>query len=67
MIGALNTRRSSGYIAAAALALSLGYATPALPQAAPPNDLLNAVLWMQRSVEYRATTLGAFALARIRL
>src|SRR5207247_6409128 len=33
----------------------------------PANDLLNAVLWMQRSVEYKATTLGAFALARIRL
>src|SRR5436305_4738511 len=33
----------------------------------PPHDLLNAVLWMQRSVEYKANSLGAFALARIRL
>ena len=33
----------------------------------PPNDLLNAVLWMQRSVEYKANATGAFALARIRL
>src|ERR1044071_4522525 len=33
----------------------------------PPHDLLNATLWMQRSVEYRGHTLGAFALARIRL
>ena len=40
--------------------------TPAT-QAPPANDLLNAVLWMQRSVEYRATALAAFALARIRL
>src|SRR5262249_20941693 len=34
---------------------------------APANDLLNAVLWMQRSVEYKANALTAFALARIRL
>jgi 5'-nucleotidase (lipoprotein e(P4) family) len=33
----------------------------------PPHDILNAVLWMQRSVEYRATTTGIFALAQIRL
>src|SRR5262245_431508 len=52
---------------ATALMLSLGVATSAFAQAPPANDLLNAVLWMQRSVEYKATTLGAFALARIRL
>src|SRR5262249_22123795 len=40
---------------------------PALAQAPPANDLLNAVLWMQRSVEYKATALTAFALAKIRL
>ncbi|MET0849649.1 MAG: 5'-nucleotidase, lipoprotein e(P4) family [Candidatus Rokuibacteriota bacterium] len=39
---------------------------PAGP-AAPANDLLNAVLWMQRSVEFKAAALGAFALARMRL
>jgi acid phosphatase len=44
----------------------------ALPLAAraddpPPHDLLNATLWMQRSVEYRGHALGAFALARMRL
>lgn len=33
----------------------------------PPNDLLNATLWMQQSVEYKANVLGAFALAKIRL
>jgi len=39
------------------------------PQASgpPAHDLLDAVLWMQRSVEYKATTMGAFALARLRL
>jgi acid phosphatase len=40
---------------------------PAVAQDPPANDLLNAVLWMQRSVEYRASTLTAFALARVRL
>jgi acid phosphatase len=39
---------------------------PASP-APPPHDILNAVLWMQRSVEYKATTTGIFALARLRL
>ncbi len=33
----------------------------------PPHDLLNAVLWMQRSVEYKANATSIFALARIRL
>jgi acid phosphatase len=33
----------------------------------PPHDLLNATLWMQRSVEYKANCLAVFALARIRL
>ena len=37
------------------------------PPAPPAHDLLNAVLWMQRSVEYKATAMGAFALARLRL
>jgi 5'-nucleotidase (lipoprotein e(P4) family) len=37
-------------------------------EAAPaPNDNLNAVLWTQRSVEFKANALGAYALARIRL
>ena len=42
---------------------------PAPSQASgpPAHDLLNAVLWMQRSVEYKAATMAAFALARIRL
>jgi 5'-nucleotidase (lipoprotein e(P4) family) len=49
------------------LTLTLGLAAPALAQGPPAHDLLNATLWMQRSVEYKATALGAFALAQIRL
>ena len=33
----------------------------------PPNDLLLATLWTQRSVEYKANALTVFALAKIRL
>jgi 5'-nucleotidase (lipoprotein e(P4) family) len=54
--------------APAAPAASPPPAPPAPPSPGPPpHDLLNAVLWMQRSVEYRAATTGIFALARIRL
>jgi 5'-nucleotidase (lipoprotein e(P4) family) len=42
-------------------------AQPAPAPGVPASDLLNAVLWMQRSVEYKANALTAFALARIRL
>src|SRR5262245_19119925 len=49
------------------LAVALVSAAPALAQDPPSQDLLNAVLWMQRSVEYKAAALTAFALARIRL
>src|SRR5688572_13878050 len=45
--------------------LALG-ATGALAQT-PPSDILNATLWMQRSVEYKANSLALFALAKIRL
>jgi 5'-nucleotidase (lipoprotein e(P4) family) len=57
------------WLAPLALALIVSAAAPAgvRAQDAPPNDLLNAVLWMQRAVEYKAASLGAFALARIRL
>ena len=53
-----------------ALVVLLGCATPqvARPVPDPPaSDLLNAVLWMQRSAEFKASALTAFALARIRL
>jgi 5'-nucleotidase (lipoprotein e(P4) family) len=41
-------------------------ASAALAQT-PPHDILNATLWMQRSVEYKANSLSAFALAKMRL
>jgi acid phosphatase len=50
--------------------LSLGAAAQeSTPAAAPvtPDDNLNAVLWMQHSVEYQASTMAAFALAKRRL
>jgi 5'-nucleotidase (lipoprotein e(P4) family) len=40
----------------------------ALAQEGPPaNDLLLATLWVQRSVEFKATALTAYTLARMRL
>jgi len=33
----------------------------------PQNDLLNATLWVSNAVEYKANSLGAYALARVRL
>jgi acid phosphatase len=55
-----------------ALTLCLGLAPVVAPldawaEDAPANDTLNAVLWMQRSVEYKANAQAIFALARIRL
>jgi acid phosphatase len=53
-------------VAAAALACLLsppGLAAEPVPQ----NDLLNAEVWMQTAVEYRATCLTVYALAKLRL
>jgi acid phosphatase len=64
----IGARPSSRGLAVLLLALVLLGPAPALAQnPPPPSDLLNAVLWMQRSVEYKASTLAAFALARVRL
>ena len=49
----------------AAMAFCLALAPTALAQDA--NDNLNAVLWMQKSVEYKANAEAVFALAKIRL
>src|SRR5438552_17049183 len=70
MIAAHDRRRQGGWLAILALIAALGSSAPALAQQAPDppaSDLLNAVLWMQRSVEHNASALTAFALARIRL
>lgn len=42
-------------------------ATAYADDAVPQNDLLNATLWMQQSVEYKANVTGTFELAKIRL
>ena len=57
----------SRWLTLVVLAVTLAVAAPAVAQDPPAHDLLNAVLWMQRSVEFKATALTAFALARIRL
>ncbi len=55
MIAARGRRRQGGWLAILALIAALGSTAPALAQQAPDppaSDLLNAVLWMQRSVEF---------------
>jgi 5'-nucleotidase (lipoprotein e(P4) family) len=59
--------RPSRWMPTVLLVVTLAGAAPAAAQDPPANDLLNAVLWMQRSVEYKASALTAFALARLRL
>jgi acid phosphatase len=66
MITAIATRKDR-WLAPLVAILALAMAAPVLAQDPPGQDLLNAVLWMQRSVEYKAAALTAFALARIRL
>ncbi|WIM10409.1 HAD family acid phosphatase [Enhydrobacter sp.] len=52
-----------------ALAIAIVAITGAAARAEepPPNDLLLAVLWNQRSVEYKGNALTVYALARVRL
>ena len=53
---------------AAGIALVAAFHVPARAEdAVPQNDLLNATLWMQKSVEYKGNVLGVFALAKMRL
>jgi acid phosphatase len=56
-------------LAAALLFPIAAAAQESTPATAPvtPDDNLNAVLWMQHSVEYQASTMAAFALAKRRL
>ena len=67
------THRLANAFFAAALFAVAGCATteaPTPPPSAasvPENDLLNATLWMQQAVEYKAVTESLFALARVRL
>lgn len=64
----LVTIRSALLVAGMSLALAACAASPpAAPPSVPAHDNLNATLWMQRSVEYRASAAAAYALARQRL
>ncbi len=62
--------KSHGLMLAAAVSAGMSFA--AIPSAfaqepVPQNDLLNATLWMENSVEYQANTLAMYQLAKIRL
>lgn len=59
--------RAGRALAVLAVAGGLGWTAPVLAQDPPASDLLNATLWMQKSVEFKGHALGAYALARIRL
>ena len=58
---------SRRWLAILVLIATLGLTGPALGQDPPASDLLNAALWTQRSVEFKANALTAFTLARVRL
>ena len=67
MVATLRTLTTGHGRVLVAVVLAMGLAGPVRAQDLPAHDLLNAVLWMQRSVEYKAHALTAFALARLRL
>ena len=63
----MSTKSRSLAILAGAAMTMLPLAASAADTPVPQNDLLNATLWVSNSVEYKANTLGAFALAQMRL
>jgi 5'-nucleotidase (lipoprotein e(P4) family) len=66
MLSMLNPKTRWGVIAAAVLAFLLS--PPALAaEPVPQNDMLDAEVWMQTAVEYRANCLTVYALAKTRL
>lgn len=67
MIAAIEKSVLRRWLPVAAVVVSLGFATPAPAQDVPQSDILNATLWMQKSIEYKANSLAIFALAKIRL
>jgi 5'-nucleotidase (lipoprotein e(P4) family) len=66
-IGCASPKQAQAPPAPAPAAAPSSMAPSTTTPAPPANDLLNATLWMQKSVEYKATALAAFALARIRM
>ena len=61
--------RSASALSAAALAAALTavLSGPAVAQEVPQNDLLNATVWMETSVEYKATAVQLYKLAQMQL
>jgi acid phosphatase len=62
--------RKPGFFVAVALAAGLsapGISAARAADAVPQNDLLNATLWVSNSIEFKATALQAYQLAKIRL
>jgi len=60
-------RLTRSMLCALAVAAIVAVAAPVSAAEPEPHDALNATLWMQRSVEYKANAMAAFALARMRL
>ena len=54
-------------VAAGALAFALIAGTAKAADPVPQNDILNATLWGQTSIEFKANSLGMYALAKIML
>ena len=67
----MTSTKSALLAAVSAAAITCALAIPALaadaPAPVPQNDNLNAVLWDQTSVEFKAVTTGEYALAKMRL
>jgi len=57
----------AGSVVAAAASAGLISAPTLAADPVPQNDLLNAELWMQTAIEYRANCLTVYALAKVRL
>ncbi|MGQ0677904.1 MAG: 5'-nucleotidase, lipoprotein e(P4) family [Rhodospirillales bacterium] len=67
MIATIDMFRKKRWLTIAVVAAGLGLAAPAPAQDVAASDILNATLWMQKSIEYKANSLAIFALAKIRL
>jgi len=63
----MNFDRAGRCLVVAAALAYLVLPSASAAEATPQNDLLNAELWMQTAVEYRANCLTVYALAKLRL
>ncbi len=67
MIIDLATPAMRRWLLGATITAALAFGQGALAQGVPQNDGLNAVLWAQRSVEFKGNSLSVFTLAKFRL